>query len=72
MKTAEPVGIDLGGDYCCVGVVRDNKVEIIANSLGNKTTPAYIGFRANPTRRNHLETVIGEAAREQVKILGKF
>ena len=71
MKTAGPVGIDLGNDYCCVGVVRDNNVEIIANALGNKTTPAYIGFNDHPTRRNYLETLIGEAAKEQVKILGK-
>ena len=71
MKTAGPVGIDLGNDYCCVGVVRDNNVEIIANTLGNKITPAYIGFNDHPTRRNYLETLIGEAAKEQVKILGK-
>ena len=48
MYKAGPVGIDLGGDYCCVGV-RDHNMEIIADSLGNKTTPAYIGFRDHPS-----------------------
>ena len=71
MKTAEALGIDLGGDYCCVGVFRDNKVEILTNNLGNKITPAYIGYRGHPTKRNRIEMVIGEAAKEQVKILGK-
>ena len=60
------VGIDLGASSCCVGVVRKDEVEIIANDLGNKTTPAYIGFRDHPTRRRSGETVIGEAVKNEV------
>ena len=60
------VGIDLGASSCCVGVVRKDEVEIVANELGNKTTPAYIGFRDHPTRWNRGETVIGEAVKNEV------
>ena len=74
VETAGAVGIDLGASYICLGVVKDDKVEIIVNDRGNKTTPAYISFRDHPTRdpnQNRVETVIGEAAKEQVNILGK-
>ena len=64
------VGIDLGASSCCVGVVRKDEVEIIANELGNKTTPAYIGFRDHPTRRSG-ETVIGEAVKNEVIHINK-
>ena len=67
------MGIDMGASHYCVGVCRDNQVEIIANEEGNKTTPAYVGFRDLPIRRidfSFRETVIGEAAKDQVKILG--
>ena len=73
METAGALGIDLGASSVCIGVVKDVKdvvnVEIIANERGNKTTPAYIGFKEHPT--TEVETVIGETAKEQVNILGK-
>ena len=71
METAGALGIDLGASSICIGVVKDGNVEIIANERGNKTTPAYIGFRDHPTRINRVETVIGETAKEQVNVLGK-
>ena len=66
VETAGAVGIHLGASYCSVGVSRDDKVEIIANDLGKKTTPTYIAFR--PTRKHRVETLIGEEAKEEVKI----
>ena len=72
MKTAGALGIDLGVSLTCVGVVRDGKVEIIPNDLGQKTTPSYVAWREHPTRKYHLEMVIGEAAKDEVNILRKF
>ena len=69
VKTAFALGIDLGDSLTCVGVVRDGKVEIIPNDLGQKTTPSYIGWRDHPTRKYHLEMVIGDPAKDQVDVL---
>jgi len=52
------IGIDLGTTYSCVAVWQHDRVVIITNDQGNRTTPSYVAFK-------NTQRMIGDAAINQ-------
>ncbi len=57
-KSNYVAGVDFGSTFSCVGIMRDNRVEIIANDVRNRTTPSCVAFTES-------EVLVGESARDQ-------
>jgi L1 cell adhesion molecule like protein len=54
------IGIDLGTTNSCVGVWKNERVEIISNILGKRVTPSYVCYKSNS------KILVGEQAKDQI------
>ncbi|KAJ8046363.1 Heat shock 70 kDa protein 14 [Holothuria leucospilota] len=54
---AASIGIHVGGTTACLALEKDGKIDVIANDLGDRTTPAVVAFSEN-------EKVVGLAAKQ--------
>ncbi|EKX35501.1 heat shock protein 70 [Guillardia theta CCMP2712] len=55
------VGIDLGTTFSCCAIFRDNRVEVIPNSDGGRTTPSWVSF----VQSGDCERLVGVTAKHQ-------
>ncbi|KYQ93094.1 heat shock protein Hsp70 family protein [Tieghemostelium lacteum] len=53
------MGIDFGTHYSCVGVFKNDRVEICPNQQGNRTTPSVVSFVEN-------DQLVGDEAKSQM------
>lgn len=52
------ISVDLGTSTSCVAVWQGDRVEVIANDMGNRITPSMVGF-------TDTERLLGDAAKNQ-------
>lgn len=57
-ERAEVIGIDLGTTFSCVAVWDGSHPTVIANNMGNRTTPSWVSFQ-------NENVFVGEAARSK-------
>ncbi len=53
------MGIDLGTTYSCVGIFKNDEVQIVQDESGCKLTPSQVSFRPD-------KILIGNAAMNQI------
>ncbi|GJW12019.1 heat shock 70 kDa protein 3 [Tanacetum coccineum] len=61
MGSTPAIGIDLGTTYSCVAVWKNDRIEIIPNDQGNRTTPSCVAF-------TRADCLIGDAAKNQLRM----
>ena len=55
---SQVIGIDLGTTFSCVSVWENGRPTVIANNMGNRTTPSWVSFQSG-------NVFVGEAARSK-------
>ncbi|PIK57980.1 putative heat shock 70 kDa protein 14-like [Apostichopus japonicus] len=56
-KMAASIGIHVGGTSSCLALEKDGKIDVVANDLGDRTTPAVVSF-------SDREKIVGLAAKQ--------
>jgi molecular chaperone DnaK len=56
---AKIIGIDLGTTNSCVAIMEGDKVRVIENSEGDRTTPSIVAYT------DETEVLVGQVAKRQ-------